>query len=80
MEAGVPLANLLSHMESQGFKGRPGEMLTAGNIVCVMRDSLTLLGNTMSYSNMQVAIHLQYKLSVTQYCKIPLGNDRGMEW
>ena len=80
MEASVPLANLLSHMESQGFKGWPGEMFPAGNIVCMMRDSLTLLGNAMSYSNMQVTIHLKYKLSVTQYCKVPLGNDRGMEW
>ena len=44
-----PLANLCSHMEIQGIMGKPGEVVTAEDVIKVAKDSLALLGNANCY-------------------------------
>ena len=44
-----PVANLWSHLDTQGFKGRPGESIPTEDVIRVAKDTLALLGNASCY-------------------------------
>lgn len=49
LAAGAPVTNFWSHLEAQGLLGRPGETIPTSDVVKVMKDTLALLGNAVSY-------------------------------
>ena len=49
LAAGAPIANFWSHLEAQGLIGQPGETIPTLDVVRVMKDTLALLGNAVSY-------------------------------
>lgn len=49
LAACAPLANLWSHMDSQGLRASPGETMPTGDVFRVARDTLALIGNASCY-------------------------------
>ena len=49
LAASAPVANLWVHLERQGFKGEPGELIPTEDVTKVAKDTLALLGNASSY-------------------------------
>ena len=49
LAACAPLANLWSHMDDQGLRGRPGETIPTEEVLRVAKDTLALLGNANRY-------------------------------
>lgn len=62
-----PIANLWVHLEKQGFKGKPGELIPTEDVTKVAKDMLALLGNASSYIS---------QVRRTQFIGLSMTNQR----